>query len=360
MLRRYAILDTPTEELFGDFVEIAAQICAAPMALVSFVDEERQWFAAELGLGVRQTPVEQSVCAHAMRADGVFVVPDLSRDPRFRDNPLVTGAPRLRFYGGAPLRTADGVPLGSMCVLDHEPRPEGLTPAQSRALQALARQVMGQLELRRALRERAEALVEKDLLMQEVHHRVKNSLSTVQALLQMQARMTTQPEAAQQLLDSATRIRTFGAMHEQLYRVGATAEVDLAAYLRGLLDEQRAAQAGMPDARAILFEGEAMAWPSADAPTLGLVVVELVTNALKYGSGAVRVTLRRDGALAAVSVQDEGTGLPDDFDPAASTGFGMRIVTGLLRNQGRGRLEVDRARGHTCFVATLRALGLGG
>jgi two-component sensor histidine kinase len=352
-LRRYDILDSPTEGLFADIVQIAAQLCAAPIALVSFLDGGRQWFGAELGLGIRETPIEQSVCAHAIRESGVFVVPDLARDPRFCDNPIVTGKPNLRFYGGAPLLTADGLPVGTVCVLDDIPRPDGLTPAQAQALQALARQVMAQLDLRRALRERAAMVEEKDLLVQEVHHRVKNSLATVQALLLMQARMTDHTEAAQQLHDSAGRIRTFGALHEQLYRVGATAEVDLSVYLKNLLDEQRAAQAG---ARAIVLEAPAMTWPSADAPTLGLILTELVTNALKYGSGTITVTLCRSGEDAVLSVEDEGAGMPPGFDPSASHGFGMRIVTGLLRNQGRGRLEIDRGCGHSRMVVTLRAV----
>ena len=88
-LRQYQILDTSTEALFTDFVEIAADICAAPIALVSFVDAKRQWFAAEFGLGARETPIEQSVCAHAIRTSGIFVVPDLAADPRFSSNPLV-------------------------------------------------------------------------------------------------------------------------------------------------------------------------------------------------------------------------------------------------------------------------------
>lgn len=351
-LRRYDILDSPPEEAFDDFVEIAAEICDAPMALVTFVDEGRQWFKARLGLGGTQTPLEHSVCAHAIRQDGVFVVPDLSRDARFAHYPAVVQDPNLRFYGGAVLETAEGLPLGTMCVLDRKPRPEGLTETQEHALEALARQVMAQLELRRALRERNEALAEKNILMQEVHHRVKNSLSAVQTLLQLQAEMSADPTAAQELRESAGRVLTFSAMHEQLYRTGAAAEVDLSAYLRQLVRDQVSGHAGARGRRAD-FTGPVIVWPASEAPTLGLILVELLTNSFKYGAGQVSVMLEVIEGGVMMRVEDEGQ-LPPGFDPAKSTGFGMTIVQGLLENQTRGTMEIDRTRPSTSILVTLR------
>ena len=344
-LKRYDVLDSETDALFNDFVQIAAQICDAPMALVSLVDETRQWFAAKLGVAAKQTPIEQSVCAHAIRQRDVFEVRDLSADPRFVGNPLVTGAPHLRFYAGAILETPSGLPLGTMCILDTQARPRGLTAAQNQALTALARQVMTQMELRLALKE-------KDLLMQEVHHRVKNSLATVQSLLLLQAR-TAGPEAAQHLKESAGRIRTFSAMHEHLYRVDAAMDVDISAYLASLVRDQESASACASQGRCITLDAPKLIWPASEAPNLGLIVIELITNALKYGAGAVKVTLRQDGQAVVLTVEDEGTALPADFDPAASTGLGMRVVNGLLNRHGRGSIRVDRGRGHTCLVATM-------
>ncbi|WP_395942616.1 PAS domain-containing protein [Brevundimonas sp.] len=153
----YAVLDTEREKAFDDIARLAARLFDAPMAAVSLVDADRQWFKAEVGLGVRETPRPTSFCAHAMLSDVLMVVPDATQDARFVDNPLVTGAPSIRFYAGQPLLTPDGVPLGALCVLDDKPRPEGLTELQILALQTLADQVMTQLELRRALRERQES-----------------------------------------------------------------------------------------------------------------------------------------------------------------------------------------------------------
>ena len=345
-LKRYNILDSETDALFGDFVKIAAQICDAPMALVSFVDETRQWFAAAIGTPLKQTPIEQSVCAHAIRQREVFEVRDLSTDPRFAHNPLVTGAPNLRFYAGAVLETPAGLPMGTMCILDVQARPLGLTDQQNEALKALARQVMTQLELRLAL-------AEKDLLMQEVHHRVKNSLATVQSLLLLQARATDHDEAAHQLRESAGRIRTFSAMHEHLYRVDAAMDVDIDTYLESLIRDQESATGCADEGRGITLDAPHLSWPASEAPNLGLIVIELITNALKYGAGPVAVTLRQTGHQVVLTVEDEGTGLPPDFDPATSRGLGMRVVMGLVNRQGRGHIAVDRSRGHTCMVATM-------
>jgi PAS domain S-box-containing protein len=156
-LHSYAILDTEREAAFDDLVNLVAQICEAPIAVVNLIDEGRQWFKAEVGLGVRETPLETSFCARALLTQDGMVVPDATGDPRFACNPLVTGEAHLRFYAGVLLKTSEGLPLGTLCVLDTEPRPEGLSPFQQSALRTLAGQAMAQLELRRALVQRRES-----------------------------------------------------------------------------------------------------------------------------------------------------------------------------------------------------------
>ena len=148
VLRDLAVLDTPPEPAFDDITALAAQVCKRPIALVSLVDADRQWFKSRRGLEVAETPREVAFCAHAiLNPAEVMVVPDAHRDERFADNPLVTDAPHLRFYAGAPLVTAGGEALGTLCVLDREAGQ--LSPAEIDALRALARQAMAQLELRR-------------------------------------------------------------------------------------------------------------------------------------------------------------------------------------------------------------------
>src|SRR5215469_18429315 len=162
VLWQYDVLDTVPEEVFDDLTELAARICEAPIALISLVDENRQWFKSKVGISVNETSRDISFCAHAIRQHELFIIPDATQDLRFAKNPLVTSDPKIRFYAGAPLITPDGHALGSLCVIDKVPRE--LRPEQKQALRILARHVMSQLELRRRSRELAEARQKEEKL----------------------------------------------------------------------------------------------------------------------------------------------------------------------------------------------------
>ncbi len=148
-LRQFQILDTPPEEAFDDLVRLAAHICGTPIALVSLVDSDRQWFKAKTGIEATETPRDVAFCAHAIHQPDVMVVPDARKDARFADNPLVTAGPKVRFYAGTPLITGAGNALGTLCVVDRKPRK--LSADQLEALRALGRQAVAQLELRRSM-----------------------------------------------------------------------------------------------------------------------------------------------------------------------------------------------------------------
>ena len=166
-LRSYHILDTAEEKDFDDLTQLASQICGTTIALVSFVDEDRQWFKSHKGLDASQTPRSQSFCAHAIiSTEEIMVVQDAKADLRFQDNPLVTGDPHISFYAGVPLTNEDGYKLGTLCVID--PKKKTLSDEQISSLKIIARQVMQKLELRR-----------KVLMLEELNADVKSSEANV-------------------------------------------------------------------------------------------------------------------------------------------------------------------------------------
>jgi len=155
-LDRYAILDTEPEHTFDDLVVLAAYVCKTPIAMLSLVDDHRQWFKSKVGVEISETPRDRSFCAHAILQQDLFIVTDTHNDARFRENPMVVGEPHIRFYAGAPLINEDGFALGTLCVIDREPRE--LDETQKEALKSLSRLALAQMELRQNLQLLKEAL----------------------------------------------------------------------------------------------------------------------------------------------------------------------------------------------------------
>jgi GAF domain-containing protein len=176
-LERYAILDTDPEQSFDDLTLLASFIFKTPIAMISLIDGDRQWFKSRVGLAVSETPREVAFCSTAILQSEILVVPDALEDERFRDNPFVVAAPHIRFYAGAPLINEDGYALGTICVVDQTPRE--LTPEQRDALKALSRLVLAQMEFRRNLVLLKEALSDRT---KEEHER-EQELLKVQATL---------------------------------------------------------------------------------------------------------------------------------------------------------------------------------
>ncbi|WP_198675623.1 sensor domain-containing diguanylate cyclase [Aliidiomarina sanyensis] len=171
-LYRYQILDSDIDPAFDAITELAAMLCDTPIAVINFIDKDRQWFKSEIGLGTRETPLDVSICEHALGEEEILVVPDTEKDPRFVNNPLVTGEPRLRFYAGALLKNDDGHVLGTLCVLDQNPRT--ISEKQQKALIALAQQVMAKLELIKLIEEQKHLLEQ----LEQSRRRLERQAST--------------------------------------------------------------------------------------------------------------------------------------------------------------------------------------
>ena len=179
-LNKYAILDTEPEQAFDDLVLLASFVCKTPIALISLVDEDRQWFKSKVGISLAETSRDIAFCATAIQQSDVFVVPDALNDERFRNNPLVVSEPNVRFYAGAPLIDADGHALGTICVLDRIPRE--FLPDQQTALKALSRLVLAQLEFRRNLMLLKEALIDRT---KEEHERQTDLIKLQETLFRV-------------------------------------------------------------------------------------------------------------------------------------------------------------------------------
>jgi len=220
-LRACQVLDTAPERAFDELVALAVQLSAVPIAVISLVDESRQWFKARIGLDVCETPRAQAFCAYAILEPKPLIVEDATQDARFSDNPLVTGEPGIRFYAGFPLQVDDGLRLGTLCVIDTRPRQ--LAAGQVTALQALAHQACAQLELRRALldlralREREQQSADRSLearatqsfrIGQLLHKGLAEELSEIAAVLKagLSTARTLSPALRQALVHAGDRV----------------------------------------------------------------------------------------------------------------------------------------------------------
>jgi two-component sensor histidine kinase len=338
-VRRYEILDTPPDGTFDRITALAARRFNTPISIISIVDHDRIWFKSHHGVDVSQIDREPGLCASAILSPDVHLLTDASLDPRSLANPLVAGDFGLRFYAGVPLQTADGYNLGTLCVIDREPR--AVEQEQIDDLKDLATLVVDQLELRLAARK---AVGQAELMAREIDHRVMNSLQFVTGLLSMQSRAAEKSDSALVLQEAATRVAAVARVHKNFYSTD-TDEVSCLTYLDRLCSDL-AEICGIE----IEVSGDEGTVPTTLIQPIGLLVNELVTNAAKHASGKVNVVYTVEQDRRQLSVCDQGGGVTADFNPETSQGLGMRIVT-LLANQLRGALEIVPNPGGqgTCF-----------
>lgn len=367
-LERYDILDTVREQAYDDFTTMAAEICGTPIALISLVDKNRQWFKSELGLGATETPRDLAFCAHAIVDKQTLIVPDATADQRFHDNPLVTGSPDIRFYAGAPLVTDDGHGLGTLCVIDRVPRT--LTENQVKALEALSRQLMGHLELRRAMISLRGAEEAKKKFVANVSHELRTPLTSIRGALALTLDGDpTLDQDSRELLSAAHRSanRLLALVNDllDLEKVGSgelsvvKKDADLSAALERAADTVRPI-AG--DAGVTLKIGATSVRLFADPDRLAQVVINLLANAIRFSpkGTTVSVTVEPHGNHVHVIIDDQGPGVPlayrdKIFEPfkqvegsaahkKGGTGLGLAISHAIVREHG-GWIEVGDAPG---------------
>ena len=332
-LASYGILDTPTEQDFDDIVRLVSQLLNVPIAAVNLIADGRQWFKSEIGLGVREMPLDDSICKFALLQEDGMVVPDTRDDARFSCNPLVTGAPGLRFYAGELLKTADGIPLGTLCALDMQPRPQGLDEQQAFALKTLARQVMSQIELRRVLREQELLLNQqarsadklrsadrkKDVFLATLAHELRNPLAPIVSAAALLG-VTQDPRAVRQASEVITRqARHITGLVDDLLDVSRVAQGKIALDKVAVDMRQVAADAVEQVKPLVERHGHRLdvdlpaeaAVTTGDHKRLVQVLTNLLSNAAKYTpkGGRIQLVIAVTPQELVVTVSDNGIGM---------------------------------------------------
>lgn len=326
-VRRYDILDTPPDGAFDRITRIAARLFDVPIAIVSIVDHDRIWFKSHHGLEIQEIPRSPGLCASAILDNKPWVLNDAKIDPRSLANPLVAGEFGLRFYAGVPLHTHDGFNLGTLCVIDHEPR--DFTPAETEQLADLAAIVMDELELRRTAKRR---MAEKEVLVREVYHRVKNNLQVISSLLALQSR-SVPADVKAHFEESLRRIRAMGLLHEGFYQEQEIGSRDLTAYLGELLASV-ISTFGIEKRVSARVEGPMIPIGLDLGTPLALLATEIISNACKHAfpgkrKGEIAIETGFRGGEVTLTIRDNGVGL----DPRGDFGRGMgrRLIDSFVQ-----------------------------
>ena len=375
-LQDYQILDTAPESDFDELVGLASEICGTPISLISLLDSRRQWFKARRGLEATETPREQAFCAYAIQQpDQVMVVTDPTHDPRFQDNPLVTGDPKIRFYAGAPLVDAEGYAFGTLCVIDQQPRT--LTDKQLTALRILANQVVAQMELRKKMRALEQSNDDLSQQARIVSHDLRSPINNLESIVNLLA------ESYRDQLDKKGQ-KLVAMASQQLSNLKSM----VTGILRYSLYDQESEEKTWVDFNTLLAclanefatDNTVTIQLQNDYPTLLIneafaqqIFRNLITNAIKYNDNdmaIIKITaLSQSTTQWKFTVTDNGRGIPEKFMPKlfdlfqtqrtqdrygqVGTGLGLAMVKKLVeRNGGSIRAESTEGKG-TEFIFTL-------
>lgn len=368
-LDSYDLLDTMPENDFEELTHLASQICKTSIALISLIDDKRQWFKSIVGYNANETPREMAFCAHTIMNDDILVVPDARQDDRFKDNPLVTGDPSIVFYAGVPLTNEDGFALGSLCVIDRD-RKE-LSREQIKSLKILGKQVMTQMELRRKLTrlEKTNAsLLETNSFIQKfastAAHDLKNPLSSILLTSQaLQMRLSRSPDEKTRSLTemNITSTKKLLSMVDEMLQYSSqpgklltnTTCVDLNTLLRGvvsMIEVPYGFTINLPTVDHTL---------TCSAVAIEQIFMNLLTNAIRYNDkeqGVVNIQFREDGDNFHFKVSDNGMGIAEknfekifhkevtlnviDRYNSRGTGIGLYTVKALIKKMG-GHITVS-------------------
>lgn len=379
VLDNYDILDTLPEQDFDDLTLIASQICDAPIALISLVDDHRQWFKSKVGLDAPETPKDIAFCSHAILQDGVFIINDSFKDERFHDNPLATDAPHVRFYAGAPLIAPGGEKIGTLCVIDDHPR--DLTDRQQQSLMALSRQVVNQLELRLANKKAENAVKAKSLFLANMSHEIRTPMNAVISCTHLLMDNTEEEKsiellqmienAGETLLTLINDILDFSKMESGniILEDNAFDLHECISSLVGLLSNRSLDK----NLKVSLSIGDGVPeWVTGDITRFRQIAINIIGNAIKFTKNQVLVSLstqqEAEQQMILMKIEDNGIGISEgnqknifnmfqQVDASTTrkyggTGLGLSICRGLIAAMsGKLWLESEPGKGTAFYVS---------
>ncbi|KAB8033625.1 GAF domain-containing hybrid sensor histidine kinase/response regulator [Fluviispira multicolorata] len=362
-LLNYQVLDSASEQDFDDLTFLASYICKSSIALISLVDQNRQWFKSKVGLDASETPRDIAFCSHAILKKEVFIVPDSSKDERFHDNPLVVGAPFVRFYAGAPLQTSSGHRLGTLCVIDHFPR--NLTLEQIISLQTLARQVISQLELRLSAANSETSIKTKTTFFANISHEIRTPLNGIIGMTNLLLDSVIKPTNIQRLkiiqncsnslLDLINEVLDFSKLEVDKVELEMKCFF-LHAMVKDIVEllNVRASEKGI--ILSYNYDPEAPDAVIGDSMRIKQILMNLVSNAIKFTEkGRIDISsqiikIKEKKIKIQFSVKDSGIGIPEEVmnklfvsfsqvDASTTrkfggTGLGLAISKGLCEKMG--------------------------
>ncbi|GAC13193.1 GAF domain-containing hybrid sensor histidine kinase/response regulator [Aliiglaciecola lipolytica] len=326
-LYRYQILDTEAEKVFDDLTELASEICGTPIALISLVDPDRQWFKSKVGIDAEETSRDIAFCAHAIHQKEIFEVSDTHLDERFFDNPLVTEEPNIRFYAGMPLETPEGMAIGTLCTISDQPKT--LTHQQRKSLAILGREVVSQLELRLKIRQVEEANQRKTDFMSSLSHELRTPLNAIISFSQLM-----QNDKSVQLPDHYYQyLRHMDFSGKRLLElINSVLDVNKIESgkltlnpknidINNFFDSIHAIARTLADDNSVQlvfsFAANSVQNVELDEARLSQIILNLISNAVKFtpAGKSVSVNIVIDNNVLVIAIKDQGIGIAKEDMP---------------------------------------------
>ena len=366
-LMRLEVLDSEDEAVFDELTELASTTCGTSISLISLIDTDRQWFKSRVGLEARETPRNIAFCSHAILQPNIFEVQDTLKDKRFFDNLLVTSNPNIRFYAGAPLITEQGLPLGTLCVIDQQPKV--LTDQQKRALSILANQVIGQLELRLKYKQLSRIESEREKIYAVMGHDLRAPFNGVIGLARIlnasSAKLSREKiqSMAANILESTLQV--FQVIDELMQwtqqRLGNIKSVKEVCRLYDMVIETVnlvSVELQLKQLQCDMTVDESVE-VLADAAIVKTILRNTITNAIKYSKkgGSIKIDASVNNSVVIISITDEGNGIPPaiaenlfkdtvesqiDTEGIKGSGIGLSLCAELIATQ-QGKIWIDQS-----------------